>query len=162
MPELAWQARLQGGYSDRELPAPAIRPAGPCTWHTDTDGTCGQPSAAVYLVGPRCPDHTPAALNGRPEPGRTAGHTPSPFFDRPEAPRHFPDDECETCVHCRRRVAPVNAAMFGVPEHVACAPPPRYRRRAVTVWAEGDPEPWSRELVEARTAQLATRNRKAA
>ena len=32
-----------------------------------TFGTCGQP-ARPYIVGPRCPAHTPAALAGQPEP----------------------------------------------------------------------------------------------
>ncbi|MCW2632074.1 MAG: hypothetical protein JWR88_1036 [Pseudonocardia sp.] len=37
-----------------------------------------------YLVGPRCPQHTPARLAGQPEPGRTA--TPNTA----RRPQHHP------------------------------------------------------------------------
>lgn len=37
--------------------------------HYDTDqGVCGTPAGVrLFLTGPRCPSHTPAALHGRPE-----------------------------------------------------------------------------------------------
>jgi hypothetical protein len=31
-------------------------------------GSCGRPDTRPYACGPRCPDHTPAQLLGRPEP----------------------------------------------------------------------------------------------
>lgn len=43
------------------------RDHGPCGHYSDTAGTCGASSAAGYITGPRCPDHTPARLAGRPE-----------------------------------------------------------------------------------------------
>lgn len=35
----------------------------PCQW-----STCERTDVRLYLTGQRCPDHTPAALAGRPEP----------------------------------------------------------------------------------------------
>ena len=126
---------------------------GSCGWYTDADGTCGQPGVARFVVGPRCAAHTPAALAGRPEPVPPPPVPPSPRYAPTVLPRRWEDAECVPCVHCRILVAPVNVELFGVDEHLACTPPPR-SRRGVTVWREGDPEPWSRELIETRTRQL--------
>lgn len=38
---------------------------------------CRIPGARRYLIGHRCPLHTPAALAGRPEPGTPAPTTPA-------------------------------------------------------------------------------------
>lgn len=35
--------------------------------HWINGGYCGAPAEKSYVVGPRCPPHTPAALAGRPE-----------------------------------------------------------------------------------------------
>ncbi|MET8145668.1 hypothetical protein ABZU32_35655 [Sphaerisporangium sp. NPDC005288] len=40
-------------------------------WSTSA-GRCSTPGARLYLVGPRCPEHTPAALAGEAEPGAAA------------------------------------------------------------------------------------------
>ena len=37
---------------------------------------CGADEARLYLPGMRCPTHTPAAMAGHPEPGRTATNLP--------------------------------------------------------------------------------------
>jgi hypothetical protein len=40
----------------------------PCSWH-GPGGTCGTTPTRLYMTGPRCAAHTPAALAGLPEPG---------------------------------------------------------------------------------------------
>jgi hypothetical protein len=40
----------------------------PCIWHGPA-GTCAATPTRLYLAGPRCAAHTPAALAGQPEPG---------------------------------------------------------------------------------------------
>lgn len=47
-------------------------------WDGETSSYCGRSaSIRLYLSGPRCPEHTPAALAGHAEPGQTAyGYTP--------------------------------------------------------------------------------------
>lgn len=96
-------------------------------------GVCGAPGARRYMNGTRCPLHTPAALNGRPEPGATASpiKPTEPGSTRKTGPRHFPDEACEPCVHCRRPVAPVNRAIFGAPEHAWCGRLPTRPGRVV-------------------------------
>lgn len=48
--------------------------------------TCGSAAGVRrYLIGDRCPLHTPAAKAGRPEPGRTATVRPA-WFDRAVPP----------------------------------------------------------------------------
>ena len=44
--------------------------------HWDSASLCGIEGARHYLPGMRCPAHTPAALAGHPEPGRTATSLP--------------------------------------------------------------------------------------
>ena len=44
--------------------------------HWDGTRFCGADEARAYLPGMRCPAHTPAAMAGRPEPGRTATSLP--------------------------------------------------------------------------------------
>ena len=44
--------------------------------HRDGSSICGTEGARAYLPGMRCPAHTPAALAGHPEPGRTATSLP--------------------------------------------------------------------------------------
>lgn len=39
----------------------------PCGHWSDGVGYCGTPTRVRFLPGFRCPDHTPAALAGRPE-----------------------------------------------------------------------------------------------
>ncbi|MGI5155783.1 hypothetical protein [Microbispora sp. CA-102843] len=54
-------------------PAPRTKPAAPtsraCGMWRDTDGGhCGNTEGVrLYIVGPRCPTCTPAAVAGRPE-----------------------------------------------------------------------------------------------
>lgn len=100
-----------------------------CNYHEDGWGTCGAPADRRYLVGHRCPRHTPAAIAGRPEPGATAYTIEKAPHDPEPLPRKFPDADALPCVHCRRPVAPVNVALFGAAEHMACYPP-RPRRAA--------------------------------
>ncbi|MEV4287399.1 hypothetical protein AB0K40_17985 [Nonomuraea bangladeshensis] len=48
----------------------------PCThWNGAAATRCGATPARLYLPGWRCPAHTPAAMAGQEEPGRTA-HCP--------------------------------------------------------------------------------------
>ncbi|MFF2612662.1 hypothetical protein [Kitasatospora sp. NPDC058046] len=44
-------------------------------WLPAQGSHCGQPGRP-YAVGPRCPEHTPAAQAGRPEPLPGPGYTP--------------------------------------------------------------------------------------
>ena len=48
----------------------------PCTYQEPPEPVCGVLTRRTYGTGPRCPDHTPAALAGRevpvPDPKRTA------------------------------------------------------------------------------------------
>ncbi|MFJ4799178.1 hypothetical protein [Kitasatospora purpeofusca] len=44
-------------------------------WLPAEDRHCGR-TARPYVVGPRCPAHTPAAQAGRPEPPPGPGYTP--------------------------------------------------------------------------------------
>ncbi|MFC4536911.1 hypothetical protein [Sphaerisporangium dianthi] len=64
-----------------ELSAPPVaRPAAPEQWcgHWSTSaGRCTATGARLYIVGPRCPQHTPAALAGEPEPGAEARCPPA-------------------------------------------------------------------------------------
>jgi hypothetical protein len=46
--------------------------ARPCGHWSEALGRCGAGQTRLYLVGPRCPAHTPAALAGEPEPGAGA------------------------------------------------------------------------------------------
>lgn len=96
-------------------------------------GVCGAPTEHRYLVGWRCPLHTPAALNGRPEPGATAYSIKrtAPGSTRATGPRRYPDDVCVPCVHCRKPVAPVNRELYGADEHAWCGPLPRRPGRLV-------------------------------
>lgn len=46
-------------------------------WHGDQHRYCHTTtSVRRYLTGLRCPDHTPAAIAGRPEPAPGPGYTP--------------------------------------------------------------------------------------
>ncbi|MDF5755801.1 SLOG family protein [Spongiactinospora sp. TRM90649] len=51
------------------LQPPPRPPAAPC-------GTCGAHPARLYIQGPRCAAHTPAAIAGEPEPGQRAYCSP--------------------------------------------------------------------------------------
>ncbi|MGP3914358.1 hypothetical protein [Nonomuraea sp. 10N515B] len=51
---------------------------GPCTHWFGAAGTrCGATPARPYAQGPRCAEHTPAALAGKPEPGQGAYCAPA-------------------------------------------------------------------------------------
>lgn len=54
---------------------------------------CGSPHVTLYAAGYRCPQHTPAAIAGRPEPGQDRYCAPCrcycgscPSWDRPLEP----------------------------------------------------------------------------
>lgn len=60
----------------RDAPAPEQ----PCN-------RCGAVPAKPYIQGPRCPQHTPAALAGQPEPGEGAYCAPARCYcGKPECP----------------------------------------------------------------------------
>jgi hypothetical protein len=79
-------------------PTPAARP---CNYYTN-GATCEATPTQLYLPGPRCPAHTPAALAGQPEPGQGRYCPPAicwcgtcPQRCSPAAPCH--DRACRAC-----------------------------------------------------------------
>jgi hypothetical protein len=64
-----------GEYDPRH--DPMLRP---CGW-----SRCTAVPTRLYPAGPRCSEHTPAALNGQPEPGQTATPYRPQFTPTPRA-----------------------------------------------------------------------------
>lgn len=89
--------------------------AGPACDFWAAAALCGARPAGLFLVGRRCPAHTPSALAGRPEPGAAAYGWPS---RRPPAPRDG-QQRAPRCASCLNPIDVVIAAA-GVTVHPAC------------------------------------------
>lgn len=89
-------AEIAQALRSREDEVLELLPAHRCLCGTTT-------GVRLYISGWRCPEHTPAALAGRPEPGedkpplRTTSEPPQ----IPEA-HEWPADETGRCARCRR------------------------------------------------------------
>lgn len=67
-----------------------LRYSAPCVhWSGREDRFCGAVPTRLYDQGPKCREHTPSALRGRPEPGERAYCAPSRCYcGKPECPAY--------------------------------------------------------------------------